>query len=85
MIKMFGHDTTAFTFFYSAFGKFHRYPGIWVFGKFPKYLCILETPQMPAYLGNSQSFEKFLGISQKPRHSGNFPYTQAFGKFPKFL
>ena len=72
---------------------FKNSSNVWVFWEFPS--------QMPGYLGNFQSFEKFQNlkniplhtlisvgiweISQIPRQVGNFPDNQAFRKFLKFL
>ena len=42
---------------------------------------MFELSQMAGYL---ESFLKKLKISQVPRHLGNFPDTQAFGKFPRY-
>ena len=68
-----------------AFGKFPRYPGIWENSQIPlKYLGIWEIPQMPGWhLGNFQNLKK-IQPSNTCRYLGNFPDTQAFGKFPRY-
>jgi len=78
--------------------------GIWKISQIPRNLGsweisqILETPQMPGYLRNSQSFEKFgefpknLGIreiSRIPSHLRNSKYRSqiyiyVFGKFLRY-
>jgi len=70
-------------------GYLRNFPNALVFGKFPKYLGIWEISQIPVYLGNFQSFEKFLNLKNIPpsntyRNLGNLPNAWVSGKFPKY-
>ena len=81
------HDMTAFTFFFKNrhLGNFPKNLGIWENSQIPlKYLGIWEIPQMPGWhLGNFQNLKK-IQPSNTCRYLGNFPDTQAFGKFPRY-
>ena len=59
--------------------RLRNYPNVWVFEKFLKYLGIWGIPKCLGIL----EISKILKIYHANicRYSGNFPDTQAFGKF----
>ena len=79
-----------------TFRKFPRYPCIWEIHhhqikiniKFPIYPGILKNSQITRAFRNLTRYQciwEIPKISWKPRHLANFPDTQAFRKFLKYL
>ena len=72
---------------YLKMSKIFRMPGIWEISQIPEYIWvwyifkILEISQMTEI----SKIPRHLGIPQIPRHLRNFPNTQTFGEFPKYL